>query len=380
MNLTFLITLLSFFLNLPLPSKEIFIHPGIAHSQQSIDFVKKKIAAKQQPWIKAWQDLNTSKHAALDWQPQPREIVERGPYNMPDIGSSELSNDGKAAYTHALCWVLSGNEAHAKKAAEILDAWASSLKIIKNHDARLLTGMTAPHYSIAAEIIKHTWTKWPHKNQQQFASLLRQVFYPIIKDFYPSANGNWDASMLQAMIAMAVFLEDKDMFDKATNYYLTGHGNGAIGNYFMKSGQCQESGRDQAHTQMGLRFLANTAETAWLQNLDLYSALNNRLLKGFEYTAKYNLGHDVPYQPYKSYKGRYHYKKLSDKSRGRLQSMYEKAYKHYHHRKGLNAPFTKQAALKNRAYQPREKSNPNRSPRSRTEFYIDTLMHAQAAD
>jgi hypothetical protein len=29
---------------------------------------------------------------------------------------------------------------------------------------------------------------------------------PSIKDFYPSANGNWDASMLQAMTAMGVFL------------------------------------------------------------------------------------------------------------------------------------------------------------------------------
>jgi len=90
--------------------------------------------------------------------------------------------------------------------------------------------------------------------------MLRDIWYPLIKDFYPSANGNWDASMLQTMMAMGVFLDDQPMFDRAKNYFLAGEGNGAIGNYFKPSGQCQESGRDQAHTQMGLDFLANTCD------------------------------------------------------------------------------------------------------------------------
>ena len=76
---------------------------------------------------------------------------------------------------------------------------------------------------------------------------------------------------------------------------------GAIGNYFNDFGQCQESGRDQGHTQMGLEYLANTCETAWSQGVDLNGALDNRLLLGFEYTAKYNLGHDGPYEPFESF-------------------------------------------------------------------------------
>ena len=36
-----------------------------------------------------------------------------------------------------------------------------------------------------------------------------------------------------------------------------------------------------------------------------YGALDNRLLAGFEYTAKYNLGADVPYEAYKSFEGRF---------------------------------------------------------------------------
>ncbi|MDQ8191056.1 alginate lyase family protein [Roseibacillus persicicus] len=329
-------------------AKADFTHPGVAHSQDSLDFVRRMIAEEKQPWKQAWEELKDSRFASLAWKPQPYPHVERGSYNNPNIGSSDFTSDGSAAYTHALRWALSGEAAHAKKAAEILDAWSSTLESISNKDARLLVGMSGHQFVNAAELLKHTWDGWPESNQQQFSRMLREIFYPIIQDFYPSANGNWDASMMQTMIAMGVYLDDQEYFDRAVDYYRKGQGNGAIRNYFKESGQCQESGRDQGHTQMGLEFLANTAETAWLQGVDLYGEADNRLLKGFEYTAKYNLGEEVPYEPYKSFEGRYHYRKISDDSRGRLRKMYEKVYNHYHNRRSLDAPWIKKAAIKNR--------------------------------
>ncbi|MEM7314483.1 MAG: hypothetical protein AAF497_15155, partial [Planctomycetota bacterium] len=125
----------------------------------------------------------------------------------------------------------------------------------------------------------------------------------------------------------------------------------------------------------GLEFLANTCETAWIQNVDLYGALDNRLLKGFEYTAKYNLGFDVPYEAYKSVDGRYHYKNLSDKERGRLRPMYERVLNHFQNRVHKKAPFTEQAALKLRT----DPSNPPRRRRRRRRSkssFLDTLMYA----
>lgn len=361
---------LYFFLSVSTAYAE-FVHPGVAHSQESIAFVRSKIEAGQQPWAKAWKELSESRSAQLDWRPRPYAHVERGPSNNPDIGSSEFSADAAAAYIHALCWTLTRKSAHAEKAAEILDAWSGTLKSIGNHDARLLVGMSGYKFTVAAELLKHTWDGWPIERQRQFESLLREVWYPIIKDFYPSANGNWDASMLQTMMAMGVFLDDRAMFERAKNYFLNGKGNGAIGNYFMESGQCQETGRDQAHTQMGLDYLAATCETAWIQEIDLYGALDNRLLRGFEYTAKYNLGHEVPYEPYRSFEGRYFYKTISDDSRGRLRPMYERVFNHFHNRKGLEAPFTWQAAERLRT----AGSDRGRG-RGREDAALDTLMFA----
>ncbi|MEN8774372.1 MAG: sulfatase-like hydrolase/transferase [Akkermansiaceae bacterium] len=350
-----------------------FLHPGISHSQENIDFIKAKIATGEEPWATAWKGVQSSRYSDLDWKPQPHAKVERGPYNNPNIGSSEFSQDAQASYTHAINWVLSGKEAHAKKAAQILNAWSGKLESISNHDARLLVGMEGYEYCNAAELLKHTWDGWPEDEQKRFAKMLRGIFYPTIKDLYPTANGNWDASMLQTILAMGVFLDDREMFDHGVNYFLKGEGNGAVRNYFKPSGQCQESGRDQGHTQMGLDFLACTAEIAWNQGVDLYSATENRLLKGFEYTAKYNLGHDVPFEYYESYKGRYKAKKISDDSRGRLRPMYEKVLNHYQNRKGLKAEFTEQAVMKMRDGSSERRSR--RRSRSRSSA-LNTLMFA----
>jgi hypothetical protein len=239
--------------------------------------------------------------SSLEYKPNPVSEVVRGPWNNPNVGSSEFSRDSIAAYAHALQWSLTGKQEHAKKAIEILNAWSSTLKTIGGHDAKLLVGMGGIGFCNAAELIRHSNAGWKAEDQDKFEQMLRKVFYPLIEDFYPSANGNWDASMIQTMMAMGVFLEDRDMFDRAVNYYRRGEGNGSIGNYFNEFGECQESGRDQAHTQMGLGFLGTACEIAWKQGVDLYGAIDNRLALGFEYTAKYNLGYDVPYEPFKSF-------------------------------------------------------------------------------
>ncbi|GIT04810.1 MAG: hypothetical protein CM1200mP29_02210 [Verrucomicrobiota bacterium] len=56
------------------------------------------------------------------------------------------------------------------------------------------------------------------------------------------------------------------------------------------TGQCQETTRAQHYAQLGLGLLGGAAEVAWNQGVDLYGWGGNRILKGFEYTAKYGLG------------------------------------------------------------------------------------------
>ena len=60
---------------------------------------------------------------------------------------------------------------------------------------------------------------------------------------------------------------------------------------------------------------------------------------GFEYLAKYNLGHDdVPFQTIPGVT----FTKISPDRRGQFTPIYESVYQHYVYRKGLEMPFTKQ--------------------------------------
>ncbi len=323
-------------------AEKAFVHPGMLHNRAELEFVKGQVAAGAEPWKSAWEQLRSHSISQLTYHPKAAADVVRGPYNRPDVGGSDMMRDASAAYCHAIQSCITGEKAHADKAIEIFGAYASTLQSVGGHDARLLVGMAGINFLNAAELIRHTDAGWKQTDRHRFERLLRGVFYPVIRDFYPTANGNWDAAMIQTMLAMGVFLDDRVIFDRAVNYYLEGAGNGAIGNYFNEFGECQESGRDQGHTQMGLGYLGCAAEIAWKQGVDLYGACDNRLALGFEYTAKYNLGHEVPYRPYRSCEGRYHYQAIADKGRGRFSSIYERVYHHYHHRLGLEMPFTGQ--------------------------------------
>lgn len=330
------------------PDDHAFVHPGILHNKGELDFVKDKIQAGEEPWQSAWETMRSHDVAQLDWEPDPYQEVARGAYNNPDIGSTELMRDGQAAYAHALQWYITEDEAHAEKCVEILNAWPPVLETITEHDARLLVGMVGINYANAAELMRHTYDGWAQEDQERFEEMLRGVFYPLIEDFYPSANGNWDAAMIQTMMAMGVFLDDPGMFNRGVDYFLYGRGNGAITNYINEQGIVQESGRDQAHTQMGLGYLGCAAEIGWKQRLDLYGAFDNRLAAGYEYTAKYNLGHDVPYEPFTSIEQRYHYPRISDQGRGNFSPIHERVYNHYHNRAGLDMPYTAQVIERQR--------------------------------
>lgn len=329
-----------------------FTHPGMLHSKAEIAFIKEKLSSNEEPWKSAWEQLQSADSTSLDYMPSPRANVVRGARNRPDIGSSDISNDAAAAYAHALQWSLTGNQAHASKVIEILNAWSGTLESVGGHDAMLLIGMDGVSFCNAAELIRHTNDQWKPEDQQQFERMLREVFYPAIKDFYPTANGNWDASMIQTMMAMGIFLEDRTMFDRAKTYFLSGKGNGCITKYLNHFGECQESGRDQLHTQMGLGYLSSACEMAWKQGIDLYGAAENRLALGFEYTSKYNLGEEVPYEPYRSVGGRYHYETVSKRSRGRFRPIYERTIHHYCERMGLEMPYSKKVAESNRPEAP----------------------------
>ena len=79
-------------------------------------------------------------------------------------------------------------------------------------------------------------------------------------------------------------------------------------------------------------------DTTWMP---LYGALDNRLMKGYEYMSRSNLGFDVPFTCWKDLTGRYHnWQVLAEGALGQWRAVFEIAYNHYVGRRHLQMPYT----------------------------------------
>lgn len=258
----------------------------------------------------------------------PYEVVARdGAYRGSKNGSER---DMMAAWNLA-------KEGRDEASLHIINAYADKLQRLDGHDAPLC--LIQGYWLCRAMMIEkdHRTPAWE--------AMLRRAMVPTMDKFEadsPYANGNWGAIVNRFRMAAALALDDTLMYRAAVDYFLTANDNGALPRYVSETGQCQETGRDQGHAQLGLEAMADICEMAWqYRNDDLWGACDNRLLKGFEYTAKYNLGYEVPFVTWKDCTGLYNdWTEPGSMSRGKLWDIYQQPFEHYHNRRGLKMPYT----------------------------------------
>jgi hypothetical protein len=322
-----------------------FVHPGLLHSREDLDRMKRAIADKKEPIYGGYEVFRQNPASAATYAMQgPLAVVGRN----PSVGQAAYDADANAAHQNALMWCLTGEPTYAAKAIALVNAWSGTLTSITGRDAVLMAGLGPFKMVQAAELLRYSNSGWKEADVRQAERHFRDVIYPVLREYAPFANGNWEQAALKTVMAVGIFCNDRALYEDALRYYVDGWGNGRLTHYVINdTGQGQESGRDQAHAQLGIGMLAECSEMAWHQGLDLYGYADNRLLRGFEYAAKYNLGHDdVPFVPVLDRTGKYFHTKVSTQARGQLRPLYEQVYNHYVKRQGLAAPFTQQAAEK----------------------------------
>ncbi len=334
--------------NFNIKHKKSFVHPGILHSRESLDHIFEVATKKTMPEYGSYELLKNHPCASAQYKMNgPFRVISRdGQYAYT---KSKMEADFSAAYLNALMWIATKDESHARKTLEILGAYADSLKLIPaTNDAPLLVGLEGMKIVNAMEILRYTYKGMTHEQMGKINKMITTIFLPVCETFYKTkayTNGNWGPIVTKTYISAAIYLDNKAMYNKAIDFYYNANDNGTIQNYISgTTGQVQESGRDQGHSQLGIGALATVCEIAYNQGDDLYSAFDNRLLKGFEYVARYNLGDDnVPFTTWKDVTGRYSdWTVISDKSRGRFIPVYEMVYNHYVRIKGLSMPYTEQ--------------------------------------
>ncbi|MEU1463151.1 alginate lyase family protein [Streptomyces sp. NPDC005727] len=297
-----------------------FAHPGVTVSRSQLDFARAQVQAGAQPWKSAFDQMKASKYADLNRTPKPRATVECGSYSNPNYGCTDEREDAIAAYTDALAWYITRDARYAQKAIQIMDAWSATITSHTNSNAPLQTGWAGSSWPKAAEIIKYTYTGgWA--NQNRFATMLRDVYLPVVIKG-SNSNGNWELSMTEAAVGISVFLEDKASYDTAmarfrtrtaAYVYLASDGDlpktvpsqnlntrDKIVSYWQGqstfvTGLTQETCRDLTHTGYGISAISHIAETSRIQGQDLYGTdIGERLRQALGFQAKYQLGAAVP--------------------------------------------------------------------------------------
>jgi hypothetical protein len=341
------VIVISVFLACLSPAFSAFVHPGQYSTAADLAFMRAKIEAKAEPWSSAWAELQAEPHSKLAWTPHAVADWDAN-------ADAYMQGDALAAYSQALQWALTGQQEHADKAVEILNAWSSTLQTVHGDRSQemVVCGWNGCKLANAAELLRYYTpadgkpSGWKDADIQRFTKMLG-ILTNVMKPFKPTFNGNWDAAMMNSLMCIAVFTDDQDLFKTVTDHFAgkyptanTPRDKGHLAVYIQPStGECEESGRDQGHTQMGLGNYVSVCEVAWKQGVDLYSTENNLLLLGLEYTAKYNLGNNVPYAVLPTHP---EWTIISAKNRGVFLPIWEAPYQHYVVRQGLAMPFTKQ--------------------------------------
>ncbi|KAL3493154.1 chondroitin AC/alginate lyase [Aspergillus germanicus] len=327
-------------------------HPGLLVTDTDISRIQTKLAAGKEPWLSAWEYLESISFSSSSYTPNAVQDIER------PVNGEVLWHDAAAAFNLALRWKVTQEEEYAEAASAILTAWGETLTTFSGGDDKYLSaGLQGYELANAAELLRD-YAPFMEDGWDTFVDMAVNVVLPLNIAFLnheePSQHNvlhffaNWELAQIASIQAISVLTENTTAWNFAIDYFKNGDGNGAIRNAIttlveepdtgVLLGQGQESGRDQGHSALDQQLLAAIAQQAWNQGEDLFSLNDSLILRGAEYFARYNLGHDVPFEPYTN--GIVSYSEISSASRGATRPTWELLYAHYVEIKGLDAPWT----------------------------------------
>ncbi|MBK5209897.1 MAG: DUF1080 domain-containing protein [Flavobacteriaceae bacterium] len=300
------------------PAKPVgFVHPGILVNGDQLNEIKRRVAAGIEPQASAFEVLKNSPFGAKDYVATPRETVSCGPYSNPNLGCKDEQKDCAAAYSQALLWSITGDKIYAENAIKIMNAWSSTLVGGHNYaNGPVQAAWTGSVWPRAAEIIRYTYDNWSESDVAKFQNMLRTQYLPSIIHGN-CENGNKELAMSEALINIGVFNDDKDVFDLGikmwrgrTPAYIylksdglnpiepPGCGTAIWGNKGhipeFVDGILQETARDARHPGLGFASIANAAETARQQGVNLYEEEGKRMMAAMEFQAQYLPPNNVP--------------------------------------------------------------------------------------
>ncbi|RYP21719.1 hypothetical protein DL765_002075 [Monosporascus sp. GIB2] len=223
---------------------------------------------------------------------RPRSVICRGQCT----NYTSFTDDARAAYQNALMWYITKNPSHWDGATSIIDAWGTNLTSIIGTDTSLLVRLEGGLLANAAEIMR--WEGgWVEGGARPIGSsgFSNQSYWLFARQSIVIGQANYGMVSIKALLSFAVYLDDVTMWNYAVHAYQKDPCAGIYGSFDSRTGQGAEAGRDQGHAHGAVGWAAEAVRVVQPQGTDVYSLEDNLLLRAGEYVAKYNLGHEVPF-------------------------------------------------------------------------------------
>ena len=254
-----------------------FVHPCVLNSQQELERIKYRVNYESgSAAALGWSRLRSSSYASLTYQHVPYSnvmVVASGTTNT----ETQFRNDGQAAWTDALQWVVTGDVRYRDKALAIMNDWANVFVLMSpapgtsSSQLQLEAAWYAPVWVAAADILRYYnqgAAGWPASQVAKFDVMLNYL-YGKAAQAAPDVN-NWGASAALAMMATGVYQENRSRFYAGVQAWRDNlvNVNAAVTN----NGYINEVCRDTTHPQYTLQVWMQAAEIGWKQGLDLYGS------------------------------------------------------------------------------------------------------------
>jgi len=263
----------------------IFSHPGAPLTRADLDMLKTYVDLGKQPWKSAYDNLVSDGHARLT-------LTMAGPFvkvsRAPDENLQAWRSDMIAIWNLSRMWHFTGNQEYAKKARDILMAWATTQVEFSGRESMLDLGDYAYMFVGGADILRGTWPGWTEADTATVKRYFKNVLIPASNPYGEHQFGaaNKGALALVALGLMAIFNDDAAAVDKVVYQMRT------LAHIGLRNsndiGMLGDSLRDQGHFHTQLKALTMLAEALWKQGIDVYSDLDHRLLAAGEYFARVN--------------------------------------------------------------------------------------------
>ncbi|QYR22775.1 cadherin-like beta sandwich domain-containing protein [Paenibacillus sp. sptzw28] len=324
------------------------VHPAVSVAPQDLLRVRQHILNKDQPWYGYYTNFASSDFASKSYAIRNDNnpsadfdhLEPRYSYDSysTSLFNNQMTQDATAAHYQAIMYFMTGDPAYREKGMRIVLLWGSldPSKAKYVTDAHIHQGRPVYYMNAAAELLRYTSTgheelKWKDEYSQKYSDNFQK---PALR-LWLERNTNWmnqHQTSVMGTLSSYVFMDSKADYERVLEWATVNastpsqhaYHNGAIANAMFEYSTdsngtvldepvvaVKEMVRDQPHSfdnVVNLSIIAQiiaaqgtsldpvggTATTAD-NGKDVYSFLDDRLLKGVNTYYKYNLGYAIPF-------------------------------------------------------------------------------------